>query len=208
MITRRKSAILIILSCIFLLQGCVSSITSLKPEVSPTLSPTISPSASLSVLSTPTLTPTASTTFPEGKDLSFQTITRDNYDVYQGKSPQILVVTTDQVLPKTNSWIKDTDVSKLNAVDYSKYFAVIAFNGFLGYWRTDFEIKRIIQNERTIYVIAHFSTTSETTAPRYSSQCHIVQVSKNDMSQYGEIIFKLLDEFRQEKANIIQNIKS
>jgi hypothetical protein len=145
-------------------------------------------------------------TLPAGKELAFNTISKEQYDAYRENSPRIFIVTANQTIPDNNPWIKNEEVIKLNSIDYSKYFAIIAFNGFLGYRRSDFEINKIIQDKNIINVVSHFSTISATTIPANSSESHIVTVSKESLIQYGEITFKLLDESGQEKAKAIREI--
>lgn len=100
-------------------------------------------------------------------------------------------------------WVTTSDQETILTVDYSKYFVIMAFNGFRGALYSDFKIQRIWQDysTNTIFVIARFNDPNEELASAFeNSQYEAVKIARRQVVQPGVITFKLLDETGKERA--------
>jgi hypothetical protein len=152
-----------------------------------------------------TISSTTSVNFPPGIDLTFETLIEPGRvgGPYQGENAQIRVIS---MIPTPTSeelgWVYPDNQPKILGVDYSKYFLVLVFNGFRGGIFSYLKIQRIWQNDGIVHILAHFNDIipEATSLPATNSQYQVVQISRNQISQSGTIIFKLLDEIGQERA--------
>jgi hypothetical protein len=171
---------------VMVLTGCI--------KTPPTISPTPSE----------TTTPPPTGTFPPGTDLAFETIVKSGNlgGSYEGTAAQIVVINDIKAPPRGLEWVNPEYQDKINAVDYSQFFVLMAFNGFRGGISSDFSIQRIWQNAGTVYVLAHFNdiVPQGTSLSATNSQYQVVKISKAQITHLGTITFKLLDETGKERA--------
>ena len=182
--------------------GCVSKTAALSTITSTAVNQT----------STPAIATTSNVTFPSGADLPFENmipIGNIGGD-YAGATPQIIVITnnTDSFLSNSN-WVIPEDKNLLSAIDYSRYFAVITFNGWRGgIGDPPFGINKIWQKDNVVYILAHFDdfTITKTYDELNNSQYQITKINKTNLAQTGAITFQLLDETGKERATTTVNI--
>jgi hypothetical protein len=70
---------------------------------------------------------------------------------------------------------------------------------------TYFRIEKILINNNTVYVLAHFDDGSTTSLAMVSSQFQAVMVERKLLAQSGEITFVLLDQTGKERASTVLN---
>lgn len=116
-------------------------------------------------------------------------------------SPQITAVVSPP--PVHILGVEPRDVDKMQAVDYSKFIALIAFRGFTTA-ATGIGITKIWQQGGNVYVQAELS--GYVGAPSYSSAYQIIKIAKSHLSQTGAITFRLLDQSGKERAVVSQDI--
>jgi len=156
-----------------------------------------------SSLPTDTLTTSATsiTTNPTGNILEFE-----DFFIYlslkdQDIPTQIhLMISNDSPLSPAIDQISAEAQTKLDVVDFSKDFILFAFMGYQGVTGPTIEITKIWQINNTIYVEAYFDKGGPTYQPASSSPVNIVKVSKENMTQFGEITFILIDQYGEERA--------
>ncbi|MFH0941917.1 MAG: hypothetical protein V1823_02700, partial [Chloroflexota bacterium] len=127
---------------------------------------------------------------------------------YLGESAQIYVISSNNTLPEAlDKWVNLKNIGKILEVDYSKYFVVIAANGYRGGIWSNFTIQRIIQRNDTISVVAHFNDRTEGySLSAENSQYQVVKISRTQITQSGVITFRLLDEKGNERARVTSNL--
>jgi hypothetical protein len=143
----------------------------------------------------------ASIKMPRGTDLDFETIMFEGQHTSLNIDPgRIEVIVNDQLPPDV--WITPEISSKIQAVDFSRNFVLVAMMGDMGSPGYRINVKRIWQKENTIYVKADFSgpKVGNLVAPVMTSPKQIVKVSKEKMTNFGEITFRLWDKFGREWA--------
>ena len=160
---------------------------------------------------------TSATTGPPGNILEFEGLFSSknvsNWDI----PSQIHVMTTENSsLPnpinelleryclKEGTHYKNEEI--LDTVDFSRYFVILAFMGFQSVTGPTIEIQQIWQVENIIYVEALFDKAGPTYQPAWSSPYDVIKVSKEDMIQFGEITFVLLDQDGEERARTVYEI--
>ena len=132
---------------------------------------------------------------PGGIELSFEKL---QYKMIRDKkytTPEIHVIATKEPeLPwHITQWLAPESQSEFISIDYSRYFILqveIGQSGSAGY---DIEIQKIWQKDHTVYIKAiGTGPTSGSYLPQViSSISDIVKVSKDKMTQFGEINFRL-----------------
>lgn len=147
---------------------------------------------------------------PRGTDLGFETIMFE-YDRDIGYNfPAKIEVVGDKKTELTgiNNWITEEVRSKILSVDFSRYFVLMALMGDMGSTGYGIRVKKIWQNEKTIYIKADFifPEPDSLVLTMRTSPKHIVKVNKEKMPEFGEITFRLIDKFGKEWANIVQDI--
>lgn len=192
----QQLSIIALISTVLLNTGCI-----LK-----TAAPATITSTTITQTSTPAIATTSGVTFPPGADLPFENIVPIGNigGDYTDATPQIIIITNNSGSSLSNSnWVIPEDKNVLDAFDYSRYFAVITFNGWRGgIGDTPFSIKRIWQKANVVYILAHFDdfTITKTYNELNNSQYQITKINKTNLSQTGEITFQLLDESGKERA--------
>ena len=192
----QQLSVIVFILAILLNTGCVS-----KTAATSTIT-----STAVNQTSTPAIATTSNVTFPSGADLPFENmipIGNIGGD-YADATPQIIVITnnTDSFLSNSN-WVIPEDKNLLSAIDYSRYFAVITFNGWRGgIGDPPFSVKRIWQKDNVVYILAHFDdfTITKTYDELNNSQYQITKINKTNLAQTGAITFQLLDETGKERA--------
>ncbi len=111
------------------------------------------------------------------------------------KEPRIEVIAG-----KTDSPIKGIspeDQNRINAVDFSRNFVLIAFHGWT-YPGNGIEIQKISQlasqYENVVRVRAQFQEPGEAAVTGVTTPYHIVRVSKDRVTRFGEIEFRLFQQ--------------
>jgi hypothetical protein len=201
----------VVLALTFLIQGCVPSTQNKSPLINPTSNPTTSPSVSSpdGLISSSNLSP--SITLPSGTELTFENIIKSGNlgGSYQGETAQIRVVSSLQTpLPEEFNWIYPDSKNMILAVDFTKYFVVMVFNGSRGGIYSNLKILQIWQTVDMILVLTHFNDfiPQATSLPASNSQYQVVKIARTQITQPGVNMFKLLDGSGQERAITIQNI--
>jgi hypothetical protein len=87
--------------------------------------------------------------------------------------------------------------------DYSHYFILYAFMGMQAVTGPDIEVVQIWQTDNIIYVEAYFDQAGPTYLESWSFPVDIVKVNKDNMTQFGEITFILLDQEGKERARAV-----
>jgi hypothetical protein len=197
---RLLTVLLILLGLLFTAVGCNNtnhnSLTTINPSASTTTSPGIS-----TPLKTYSLTEIVST----GKELKFEKVgfVGNVGGSYQGSEARIYIINT---LPKSSSeelkWLLANYQEKIMEVDYSKYFVILAFNGFRYGIFSLIDIINIRQNADTVFVIAHFNDIQPeaTSLQSTNSQYYAVKITREQIVGTGSITLRLLDEKGQERA--------
>jgi len=201
--------VLLIVCILVIISACSNTITtqpngtSTQPTDTPTTSatPTTSPTPTTTNITTPT------TTNPPGNILTFEDIAINWLYKELDIPTQIRVMTSiDSQLPNVIDYITLESQPELNAVDFSRHLLLFAFMGFQGVTGPTIKVTQIWQIDNTIYVEAFFNQGGPKYQPTHSSPADVVRVSKDNMTQFGEITFILLDQFGEERASAVYNI--
>jgi hypothetical protein len=129
----------------------------------------------------------------------------EEYDV----PPQIYIMTNnDSPIPDIITEIPSEGQLELNGVDYSNNFILFVFTGKYDFGYTPgFEVTQIWQADNIIYIQANFPRwTSITVIPGFYYGNDVIKVSKDNMSQFGEITLILLDQDGKERVRTKVNI--
>jgi hypothetical protein len=146
---------------------------------------------------------------PRGTDLNFETIMFEYDQDLDSDRARIEVFADNQVqMTGKDRWITDEVRSKILAVDFSRYFVLVAMMGDMGSMSYEIHVNRIWQNENVVYVKAKFvfPESGSLQFPATTSPKHIVKVSKEKMTDFGKITFKLWDKFGREWATASQEV--
>lgn len=116
--------------------------------------------------------------------------------------PQIYVMTdNNSPLPDVITQISEENQLKLDNVDYSHNFVLFMFMGHQNVRGPKKEVTRIWQTDNIIYIQANFhKQTDPTVIPGFTYPKEAVKVSKDNMSQFGEITLILLDQDGTQRA--------
>jgi hypothetical protein len=116
---------------------------------------------------------------------------------------QIIIITnTQSPLPKPFEYYTPSDPKKetIEDVDFSQYFLLIVCMGFQAVTGPSIEVKDTWQDQDKIHVQAEFNRGGPTFLPAYSSPGDIIKVSKDSLTQFGDITFILSDQWGDERA--------
>ncbi len=130
----------------------------------------------LPLIQSPIPTPTAEQTVA----LPFETIELrepSKPDYWVDAKPGLLVITATQGIAPVSQYISDDAIATLQHMDFSQYFALVAFDGLKPTVHYDFEIQKVIRNDAHIYVFARSSRTVGQEAT--SSLYHLVKIKKS-----------------------------
>lgn len=95
----------------------------------------------------------------------------------------------------------------INDIDFSDNFLIFVSMGFQSNTGPKITVENIWQDQGVIYVEADFDITmGKTVQSLYSEPTAIIQVSKGNMTQFGEITFILLDQLGNERATATCNV--
>jgi hypothetical protein len=188
-----KRMLLIIPVTFLLLSGCTSSNGTPPPDTS---------NSTITISST-----NPSSTFqPENQlDFEFFNLAAATMGVKQG-TPAYIFVMSNSKSPLPDRWEYYTpfdpkrEEKTIEDVDFSKNFLLLISMGFRSVTGPKITVEKIWQVQEIIYVQANFDPGGPTVQPMYSEPATIVLVSKNNMTQFGEITFKLLDQWGNERA--------
>lgn len=156
---------------------------------------------------TPTSSTTATTTNPPENILEFEdysiSITLKDLDI----PTQLYVIASEDSPPPPVLAFEDGEyLPELADIDFSQCFILFAFMGFQSSTGPKIMVTQIWQIDNNIYVEALFDQGGPTQQPSWSSPADIVKVSKDNMTQYGEITFILLDQEGEERARTVGEI--
>jgi hypothetical protein len=187
-------SVLLILVMLLTVPACDNS-------VSPSTSETTSPDTS------------ATTTNPPENMLSFEHIfTSRNTSVLEIPTKIYVMTSSDSPLPYpiNDFWeYYDNKIPReeiLDTIDFSRYFILLAFMGSQPVTGPNIEVKQIWQTDNIIYVEAYFDPAGPAFMDSLSSPYDVVKVSKDNMPQFGEITFILLDQNGEERARAVYDI--
>jgi hypothetical protein len=136
----------------------------------------------------------------DARELTIETISNQpELTESQDSSPRIQVIAEQPNIPVAG--ISTEDQTLIGAVDYSRYFVVIAYFG-AGSLAQD-KILNVYQFKSVIWVRSQISTADNETGT--ISRYQAVKIDKTQMLGYGEILFRLLNGF-EEKARTEQQI--
>ena len=158
--------------------------------------------------STASTSPDITTTPPHDNELYFDELwTTLRHRLVEDINPYIVVIThTQSTLPDrweyfTSDRYREKFIN-IEDVDFSKYFILVMSMGFQGVTGPKITVESIWQVGDTIYTQADFDLGGPTYQPLYSEPARSVMVSKENMTQFGEITFILLDQEWEERARI------
>jgi hypothetical protein len=156
---------------------------------------------------TPTNSSTPSTTNPPGNILEFE----DFFMYMTWKTPdiptQVYVMTSkDSPPPPVIAFEDEEYLPEVEDVDFSQYFILFTFMGLQSVTGPTIKVTQIWQIDNDIFIEAFFDQGGPTYQPAWSSPCDIVKVSKENMTQFGEITFILLDQYGEERARAVYSI--
>jgi hypothetical protein len=151
--------------------------------------------------------PSPTTTSKHLNELTFDDFLIDFGMEYLDVPTQIHIVhSVDSPLPDVVLYVSSETQAELDAVDFSQYFILFAFMGSQPLTGPAIEVIQIWQIENIIYVEAFFDQGGPTYRPAHSSPLHIVKVSKDNMTQFGEITLIFLDQNGIERARTVCEI--
>ncbi len=181
-----------LLMLLLLLGGCGELVTS-----------TMTATATSQVTTTVT-TGTVTTTvvsFPPGDEMPFTTIiTPDSVGgPYHDATPQIRVLGEYQADADLYDWIYDDETKFLQELDYSRYFAVMVFNGERRSLWKFLDIKRVWRDGSVVYVLAYIDDTKSGLAI-IVSQYQGIKIDRSLLTLGVECSFILMDEQGQMRA--------
>jgi len=156
---------------------------------------------------TTTTSPSPTTTSELLNELAFEDFPLGSDMLFKDIPTHIHIMTDiDSPIPNFNGYFSPAAKTMLDAVDYSRYFILFTFMGSQPFAGPKIEVERIWQVENVIYVEANFDKGGPTYQPTITLPFDTVKVSKDNMTQYGEITFILLDQDGEERARTVCEI--
>jgi len=138
---------------------------------------------------------TVTVTLPPGHYLPFEVISSStSSSPYQSPGSDIRVLTDTASVESVAGWILVETKNRLLAVDYQNHLVILVFNGQRAGITDYFKIKHIRQVDNTVFIMAHFDGGGPTVYPLVSSQFQAVMIKKSDLTQTGELVFRLQHE--------------
>jgi hypothetical protein len=154
---------------------------------------------------------------PPGKRISYEHVSIGDYYHKSESTAQIWVINSLQQYnrPQGIEWKPNPPnpqlsepPSEINNFDFSEYFIIMVFNGFRGGWGDPMKIEGIRQDRDTVNIWVTFDDNLATSIPILSSQYSVLQISREEMTQSGEITFTLIDQNGQERASAIYEVSN
>jgi hypothetical protein len=176
--------------------SCTPSNSRTVPSTSSSPSPTIT---------SPPPTPSKISVIP-GTTIPGVILEFENFPIYGNLKDQNIpsqihvMVNIESPLPDVIKDITMESQAKLSTLDFSRYFILFVFMGFQSVTGPYIKVKQIWQVKDTIWVQADFNPDGPTYLPTYSSPFQDVKVNKENITQFGEITFRLLDLSGKERA--------
>jgi hypothetical protein len=133
-------------------------------------------------------------------DLAFDTISKQTaYVGNEDASARIQVITSPSSSP-SNLDLLPSDQSLIQSVDYSQYFVLAVFYGYGSSEQND--IIKIAQFKDIVWVESGFPTPPS--EANKVSPYQIVEIKTGQMSQFGELTFRLVNDVFVDKAKASQ----
>jgi hypothetical protein len=153
---------------------------------------------------------------PPGKGISFEHFSISDYYHRSEKTAQIWVIDSLQQYnrPEGIEWDPPSNNNQpepppeISTFDFSQYFILMVFNGYRANYGEPMKIKGIRQDKGTVNIWIHLDDNPATVIPVYSSQYNVLQISREEMTQFGEITFKLIDQNGQERATATYEVSN
>jgi hypothetical protein len=115
--------------------------------------------------------------------------------------PQIYVITSNNsTVPDPIAEIPAEGQLKLDSVDYSNYLVLFVFTGKQNFGDVAHKVTQIWQTDNIIYIHANFPKPTKTVIPGFIYGKFVIKVSKDNMTQFGEIKFILIDQDERQRA--------
>jgi hypothetical protein len=154
---------------------------------------------------------------PSGTEISFEHFSISNYYYRSETTAQIWVLNSLQQYnrPEGIEWKPNPPNPQLSEpppeiinFDFFQYFIIMVFNGFRNNYGEHMRINGIWQDKDKVYILARLDEATGTVSPILSSQYSVFQISRNQMTQFGEITFTLIDQNGQERASAIYEVSN
>jgi hypothetical protein len=133
----------------------------------------------------------------DGNALPFETIEQDAYAVdtgilYDYHEPGMVIISRVEELDNLDGLVSTAGFRQLQALDYSQYFALAAFQGRKGSIGYDIQVNRISRLGNTVNVYAQLNAPPPDTAvgATVTSPYHVIKVQKSG-SWNQDITFNL-----------------
>jgi len=158
---------------------------------------------------------------PPGKGISFELVKHvtfgGGYYHRSEKSAQIWVIDSLQQYnrPEGIEWKPnppDPQLSEpppeISNLDFSEYFIIMIFNGYRSYYAESMKIERVRQDKDTVNIWTHLDDGAEYSNPIFTSQYTVLKINREEMTQFGEITFTLIDQNGQERTKATYEISN
>lgn len=154
---------------------------------------------------------------PPGKGISFERVDIGNYYHRSERTAQVWVINSLQQYnrPQDIEWKPNPPNPQLSEpppeisnFDFSQYFIIMVFNGSRGGYGDPMKIGGIRQDKDTVNIYVTFDDNLSTVNPILSSQYRVLQISREEMTEFGEITFTLIDQNGQERATAIYEVSN
>jgi hypothetical protein len=89
---------------------------------------------------------------------------------------------------------------ELDGTDYSQNFTLFVFTGKQNFGDVAHKVTQIWQTDNIIYIHANFPKPTKTVIPGFIYGKFVIKVSKDNMTQFGEIKFILIDQDERQRA--------
>ena len=154
---------------------------------------------------------------PPGKRISFEHFSINDYYHRSESTAQIWVITGTQQYnrPEGIEWAPNPPDAQLSGpppeiinFNFSEYFIIMILNGFRSYCAERMKVEGIRQDKDTVNIWVHFDDGAKYSNPIYSSQYNVLKISREEMTQFGEITFTIIDQNGQERASAIYEVSN
>ncbi len=127
---------------------------------------------------------------PREIELPFETIERSNYSPrYEKKKPGLMIIATEDEINQLIGFVTPKAISRLQEIDYNKYFVVVAFLGWYRKVHEGIRVEQVICRNNSISIYAQVGELTGKDA--ISSPYQVIKVQK--VGRWGaEIDFALV----------------